>query len=124
MSALWHCTKCHHEWPGDHTTCEWCGAEGRLLAEDEYEAGRQAAMKLRNGSRVVFLRGNYADHITLDELASITEESFQRLDVTGNHSRVPHTKEVEVESVQATKRRNRNRYNRHNQAPKGPRRGQ
>ena len=31
---LFHCKSCHHEWEGaeDTWTCEWCGAQGYVLA--------------------------------------------------------------------------------------------
>ncbi len=30
---LWHCKSCQHEWEGVQGPCDWCGGDGRLLAE-------------------------------------------------------------------------------------------
>jgi hypothetical protein len=37
---LLHCTKCHHEWEGDKCDmCDWCGAHGKVIAEEtQFEA--------------------------------------------------------------------------------------
>lgn len=31
---LYHCLKCHHEWEGGKTTCDWCGADGHIIQEE------------------------------------------------------------------------------------------
>lgn len=43
-----HCSKCHHEWEGRYkSTCDWCGAEARVL-KDKSEL-EQMIEKLRDG---------------------------------------------------------------------------
>jgi rRNA maturation endonuclease Nob1 len=42
MNSLWNhwkCSKCHHEWDGERTICDWCGSKGLLLvkASNEYK---------------------------------------------------------------------------------------
>lgn len=53
---LMHCTKCHHEWPGTEGVCSWCGAPGKMIAEElpedkfwrKWKVPRRAQTSLEN----------------------------------------------------------------------------